>query len=181
MRVEFDRSLGSEQTIRDALAATGITVIGATALREPQGAGEDHAAHDHARTNHRDHGHGDRKHVKGDGHDHSYGEFLGPSTELIFAVSSGAVLGAGFAIQTLLPAAPGWFPTACYIAAYFFAGFYTLREAIDNIRLKKFEIDSLMLVAASTCHRIWPNRSVISAPARATSSRMRGSVTMAGS
>jgi Cd2+/Zn2+-exporting ATPase len=45
--------------------------------------------------------------------------------------------------------APAWLPLVCYVAAYFFGGFYTLREAIDNLRLKRFEIDTLMLVAAA--------------------------------
>ncbi|NLA68979.1 MAG: heavy metal translocating P-type ATPase, partial [Gammaproteobacteria bacterium] len=37
----------------------------------------------------------------------------------------------------------------CYVVAYVFGGFYTLREAIDNLRMKRFEIDTLMLVAAA--------------------------------
>ncbi|MCK9909653.1 HAD-IC family P-type ATPase, partial [Microbacteriaceae bacterium K1510] len=52
-------------------------------------------------------------------------------------------------IEKLAAGTPDWVPTACYIAAYFFGGFYTLREAIDNLRLGKFEIDTLMLVAAA--------------------------------
>lgn len=40
-------------------------------------------------------------------------------------------------------------PLACYVAAYFFGGFYTLREAVDNLRRKRFEIDTLMLAAAA--------------------------------
>jgi len=95
---------------------------------------DDHAGHDHARGEHAD-------------HDHE--GFLGPNTELIFSLLAGGLLGLGFAIEQLLPAPPGWLPTACYVAAYFFGGFFTLREAIDNLRLKKFEIDTLMLVAAA--------------------------------
>lgn len=152
VRVEFDRSEGSETAIRDALAAMGIMVVdraaAARALHAPKRVGESHATHDDAASDHTGHGHGDEKHAKGD-HDHAHGEFLGPNTELIFALSCGALLGIGFAIEKLLPAAPGWLPTAGYIAAYFFGGFYTLREAIDNLRLKRFEIDTLMLVAAA--------------------------------
>ena len=36
-----------------------------------------------------------------------------------------------------------------FIAAYVFGGRYTLREAIENIRARRFEIDTLMLVAAA--------------------------------
>jgi cation transport ATPase len=35
------------------------------------------------------------------------------------------------------------------IVAYVFGGFFTVREAIENIRAKRFEIDTLMLVAAA--------------------------------
>src|SRR3546814_20862015 len=74
---------------------------------------------------------------------------LGPNTELIFALSSDAALGLGFAIEKLIVGAPTWLPFALYIAAYVFGGFYTLREVIENLRLKRFEIDTLMLVAAA--------------------------------
>src|SRR5690606_18081164 len=87
--------------------------------------------------------------TKTDGHDHDHGAFLGPNAELIFALACGALLGIGFAIEKFVLAAPGWLPTALYIIAYFFGGFFTLREAIDNLRLRKFEIDTLMLVAAA--------------------------------
>src|SRR3546814_13370508 len=36
-----------------------------------------------------------------------------------------------------------------YLLSYFFGGYYTLREAIDSLRIKRFEIDTLMLVAAA--------------------------------
>src|SRR3546814_3911830 len=38
---------------------------------------------------------------------------------------------------------------SCFLAAYVFGGWFTLREAIENLRLKRFEIDTLMLVAAA--------------------------------
>ena len=41
-----------------------------------------------------------------------------------------------------------WVPWGCYITAYFFGGYFTFREAIENIRAGRFEIDFLMLVAA---------------------------------
>ncbi len=84
-----------------------------------------------------------------EGHDHDHGGIFGPNSELIFALTCGVLLGIGFAIEKLLPGLPGWLPTACYVAGYGFGGFFTLREAIDNLRLKKFEIDTLMLVAAA--------------------------------
>ena len=148
LRVEFDRvEHGSEEAIRDALTGMGLTVT------EPVGrvtAKSDHVHKDQVNNPHAGHDHGDHGHASGEkAHDHAHGGLLGPNTELIFALVCGAFLAVGFGIQKLMPIAPGWLPLSCYIAAYFFGGYYTLREAIDNLRLGKFEIDTLMLVAAA--------------------------------
>src|SRR3546814_20356600 len=63
-------------------------------------------------------------------------------------VCSSDLLATGFAIEKLTTA-PAWIPLACFLAAYVFGGWFTLREAIENLRLKRFEIDTLMLVAAA--------------------------------
>ena len=139
VRVEFDRERVSEGAIIDALRGLGLS-------RSKQVAPDDHAGHDHGPGGHAG---GKEEHGPGDGHDHSHANFLGPNTELIFALACGALLGIGFAIEKLVAGAPGWLPTACYVTAYIFGGFFTLREAIDNLRLRKFEIDTLMLVAAA--------------------------------
>jgi len=145
VRVEFDRTVGSEQTIRDMLSRIGVTVTAADRL--PERAGLSDAAT--AQERHDAHDHGDDRHGKGGDHNHSHSAFLGRNTELIFALACGAFLGIGFAAAKLLPALPGWIPLACYLAGYFFGGFFTVREAIENLRLGKFEIDTLMLVAAA--------------------------------
>ncbi len=85
----------------------------------------------------------------GAAHEHAHGGIFGERTELIFALLSGAFLAVGFAIEKLVESGPDWAPLACYVSAYFFGGFYTLKEAIDNARARKFKIDSLMLVAAT--------------------------------
>ena len=85
----------------------------------------------------------------GAAHEHAHGGIFGERTELIFALLSGAFLAVGFTIEKLVESGPDWAPLACYVAAYFFGGFYTLKEAIDNARARKFKIDSLMLVAAT--------------------------------
>jgi Cd2+/Zn2+-exporting ATPase len=151
VRVEFDRTQqGSEEAIRDTLGGMEVTVIGPIAAREPAAVperlGKVEVADARARSDYGEHGRAqDEKE-----HDHAeHGGVLGPNTELVFSLTCGVLLGTGVAIEKLLPAWPGWLSTACYIAAYFFGGFYTLREAIDNLRLKKFEIDTLMLVAAA--------------------------------
>lgn len=135
VRVEFDRDQTSESVIGEALARKGVTL----AKRGPASAPDPHAGHDH----------GADGHAHDEGHSHAHGGILGPNTELIFALACGVALGIGFAVEKLVAGAPGWIPTACYVAAYVLGGFYTVREAIDNLRLRKFEIDTLMLVAAA--------------------------------
>jgi len=83
-----------------------------------------------------------------DGHEHEHSGPFGANSELIFALLSGALLVAGYA-ASWLPQAPAWLPVASYVGAYAFGGYYTLREAIDTLRLGRFEIDTLMLVAAA--------------------------------
>ena len=42
-------------------------------------------------------------------------------------------------------AAPEVVSPALYLAAYFFGGFFTVREAIDSLKLRRFEIDIIAL------------------------------------
>ncbi len=92
---------------------------------------------------------GDHQHGPEDKHDHEGAAFLGPNTELIFALACGAALILGFAIEKLMPGSPGWVPQTLYVAAYGLGGFFTVREAVENLKAKRFEIDTLMLVAAA--------------------------------
>ncbi|UPY38862.1 heavy metal translocating P-type ATPase [Sediminicoccus sp. KRV36] len=89
--------------------------------------------------------HDDAAHAE---HEHDHGGPLGTNSELIFALLSGALLIAGY-LASWLTDAPAWLPVALYLGAYGFGGYYTLREALDTIRLGRFEIDTLMLVAAA--------------------------------
>ncbi len=79
-------------------------------------------------------------------HTHAHGGVFGERTELIFAVLSGVMLAAGWLIGQRVE---GAIPLAFYIAAYGFGGYFTLMEAIGNLRRRRFEIDALMLVAAA--------------------------------
>ncbi|MCB7482480.1 heavy metal translocating P-type ATPase [Christiangramia sediminis] len=86
------------------------------------------------------------------GHNHGCCEphndgIFGDKTELILAVSSGIFLLLGFLLNNfteldfvyiLIP----------YLFSYGFGGYYTLKEAIQEISKGKFQIDFLMLVAA---------------------------------
>ena len=162
VRVEYDKERIDEATIVATLGKLKVKPgkrIGSDHADDHVGhdhgaghhAGHDHGAGDHAGHDHGDRGHaeGPEKHGPGDGHDHAHANFLGPYTELIFALACGALLAIGFAVEKLVAGAPDWLPTAFYVGAYLFGGFFTLREAIDNLKLKKFEIDTLMLVAAA--------------------------------
>ncbi|HEY5646722.1 MAG: heavy metal translocating P-type ATPase [Gammaproteobacteria bacterium] len=81
-------------------------------------------------------------------HDHAHGGFLGPNTELIFVALCGATLAAGWALETFTALAP-WVPRSLLIGSYGFGAWFTVREAVANLRAGRFEIDSLMLVAAA--------------------------------
>lgn len=97
------------------------------------------------RWSHDDNGH---RHDNGDDHSHSRGGVLSRHAELIFSLGCGLLLGLGFAIEALNVAAPEWLPLALYCGAYVAGGLFTVREALSNVSRGKFEIDTLMLVAA---------------------------------
>ena len=80
-------------------------------------------------------------------HDHAHGGIWGKNTELIFSIVCGVLLGAGFAVSKI-PSMPDTVSLVLYIAAYFFGGYYTAKEAVQTIAKGGFEIDFLMLVAA---------------------------------
>ncbi|MCH2222202.1 MAG: HAD-IC family P-type ATPase, partial [Dechloromonas sp.] len=65
----------------------------------------------------------------------------------MFALITGVLLITGWIVGRLMPES-AWLSKALYVAAYGFGGWFTGREAIDNLRAKRFEIDTLMLVAA---------------------------------
>ncbi|NIM42808.1 MAG: heavy metal translocating P-type ATPase [Hydrogenophaga sp.] len=92
------------------------------------------------------HVHDDRDHGPGG---HAHGGVFGANTEAIFALLCGAMLGLGVLLERFAPSTPTWGPLALYLCAYFFGGFYTSREAISKLRQRRFEIDTLMLVAAA--------------------------------
>lgn len=79
---------------------------------------------------------------------HHHGGIFGERTELIFSAISGALLVFGVVLPFVVEL-PAWLSLSLFIAAYAFGGYYLLREAIDNLRLRRLEIDALMLVAAA--------------------------------
>lgn len=132
IRVEFDRSNTSETVLRDALRSMGVRVRGDVIDAhevEPEGEEHLHEAGDHD-------------------HDHDHGGRFGEQTELIFAILSGICVVVGFGLS-FVGAVPGWVPVSVYVAGYVFGGYYTVREAVDALRVGEFEVDFLMLVAAA--------------------------------
>ena len=125
LRIEFDRTQTNENDIRNVLADMRVSlerVKPSTSTRE--NAGE---AHDH---------------------DHAHGGIFGAQTELIFVALCGVLLLLGWLLPKFV-VMPSWGPLFVLVPAYFFGGYYALREAIDSVRNGRFEIDFLMLLAAA--------------------------------
>ena len=141
VHIEFDREQISYDQLREFLEKIGVKPRIALMASSDTTTKNTSPAHQEGD------GH---KHAGGEGkHEHAHSGLLGANSELIFALACGALLVSGYLIEKLMPNAPEWAPLACYVLAYGFGGFYTLREAIDNLRMKRFEIDTLMLVAAA--------------------------------
>ena len=160
VRIEFDRQANSAEAIGRTLSSWGVELTVDRAVRSASHApssndprSHDHgASHDHdpaEEPGHRQGSEGDHAHGGADhAHSHAHGGFLGERTELVFALVAGVLLAAGWVLERFA-AVPGWVPTAAYVAAYAFGGWFTAREAIENLRARRFEIDTLMLVAAA--------------------------------
>jgi Cd2+/Zn2+-exporting ATPase len=151
VRIEFDRAVASEQALEAALATLRLRRTGG-AHDHASGGAHDHAsggAHDHASGGAHDHDHA-HEHAGGHGHDHAHdhGGPFGANTELIAAIASFALLAAGFALS-FLPGLPALVPIGFYAASGIAGGWFILREAIEGLRLGRFEIDALMLLAAT--------------------------------
>ena len=81
------------------------------------------------------------------GHGHTSGGPLGEKSELIFAIVGGVLLATGWLLQWR-QIEPDWLPKALYVGAYAFGGWFTAKEAFENLRERRFAIDTLTLVAA---------------------------------
>ena len=156
VRVEFDRRSTSEEDIRAVLARYGVgfkpAAPSTTTGNAPVSPSRPQRTVDTS-TLAPDDITGRDEHAEGDGHDHGAGEHVhggpfGERSELIFAITSAVLWIGGFVAELA-----GWLDdsilTAVFIVSGFFGGYFTLREAIDGVRNKRFEIDFLMLVAAA--------------------------------
>ncbi|CAA0192997.1 CzcP family heavy metal (cobalt-zinc-cadmium) translocating P-type ATPase [Tenacibaculum maritimum] len=87
------------------------------------------------------------KHLKAKEHDHSHGGIFWESTELYFAILSGAFFFLGVVLEKLTGVSE-IYTLGSFVIAFFFGGWFTTKEAIEKIRKGEFEIDFLMLIAA---------------------------------
>lgn len=138
IQVVFDREDSSEEQILGYIAMTGLKVKqvddfhsqmqkeAPNEKKQPAASADKHG-HEH-------------------GGAHSRGVF-GEKTALIFAIICGALLGIGFGVS-FIKTLPENLYIGIYVAAYFFGGFFTTKEAISGLSNGNFEIDFLMLVAA---------------------------------
>ena len=146
VRLEFDTSKIDESEILKSLRKEGLdisdTQVSAERFLQQAGKSEPLEAEE------KEHNH-DHDHEEGEDHDHvhSHGGIFGKNTELIFSIICGALLGIGFGLS-YVEAVPSWVSLTLYIAAYFFGGYFTAKEAIQTVAKGGFEIDFLMLVAA---------------------------------
>ncbi len=81
------------------------------------------------------------------GHGHASGGPLGEKSEVIFAIVAGVLLATGWLLQWR-HIGPDWLIKALYVGAYAFGGWFTAKEALENLRERRFAIDTLTLVAA---------------------------------
>jgi len=138
VRVEFERAKITESQIEKALAEMGVAPSeqAAAPTQEVRELPAEAPPHECAKPAEAE-------------REHEHEGPLGANSELIFVLACGVFLATGFAIEKLWQSVPAWLALGCYVGAYGFGGFFTVREAIDNLRLKLFEIDTLMLVAAA--------------------------------
>jgi len=77
-----------------------------------------------------------------------HGGIFGERTELLFAIIAGLCVAGGFGLS-FVGSVSAWIPWSLYVGGYVFGGYYTVREAVDTLRVGDFEVDVLMLVAAA--------------------------------
>lgn len=149
---ELERSGGGgrvakvqERGVADVVTAE-VPVPQAELAHIREGGEHAHEDHAHAKGAHDEHAHGDEAGGHA-GHDHAHGGPFGEQSELIFAILAGVMLAAGWLVGRM-EIGPDWLSIVCFVVAYAFGGYFTVKEAIDNLRARRFEIDTLMLVAA---------------------------------
>ena len=131
IRIEFDQQVTDATQIQTAL--NGIDIE----LREVPEAGHRAASREP----------GGRSSPDAHDHPHDHGGLFGDRSELIFSVICGVLLFSGWLLSMSITP-PAWVALGLSLAAYFFGGYYAFREAFEDLRAGRLEIDLLMLVSA---------------------------------
>ena len=131
IRIEFDHQVADVTQIQTALSGIDIE------LREVPGSGQRGASGEP----------GGRSSPDVHDHPHDHGGLFGDRSELIFSVICGVLLFSGWLLSMSITPPP-WVTLGLSLAAYFFGGYYTFREAFNDLRAGRLEIDLLMLVSA---------------------------------
>lgn len=74
---------------------------------------------------------------------------FGSNREVTFALTSGGARALGFRPQQPAPGVPARLPFVLCARAYGFGGVFAVQEAFGDLRNRGFEIDTVMLVAAT--------------------------------
>lgn len=120
--LEFDPSLINREKLLATLSRVGVSSVREKAEEKGEGHGAD------------------------DGHDHAHGGPFGERSELIFSIACGVLTLGGWLLEKVSVPAP--LPISLFVVAYVLGGWFTVKEVVASLRLKKFEIDFLMLLAA---------------------------------
>ena len=78
---------------------------------------------------------------------HAHAGIFGAHTELIYALLCGLFLGSSWIAETWFDVPPLLLRVG-YLLAYFFGGYYTLRETWESLQQRQLNIDFLMIAAA---------------------------------
>ena len=131
VRVEFDREITTEENVSSVLSGVGEVADQTDRIVSERTSFQSQELDS-----------SQQDEEEGSHHSRMFGEW----TELTFAGLSGGLLLIGWLIS--LTSANPWISWTFAVVSYVFGGYFTLREAIENIQAKRFEIDSLMLLAA---------------------------------
>jgi len=74
---------------------------------------------------------------------------FGSNREVTFALTSGGARALGFRLQQPAPGVPARLPFGLHARAYGFGGVFAVQEAFGDLRNRGFEINTVMLVAAT--------------------------------
>ncbi|MGJ7032842.1 heavy metal translocating P-type ATPase [Niabella hirudinis] len=139
IQLEYNKEVTTDKTVLEQIGRTGLAIINVEDFHVHRQESQEKMHEDQDLNPDHDHEAG--------ADEHAHGGVFGEKTEGIFAIICGALLGIGFGLSFIGGVSP-YVSIGCYIAAYFFGGFYTSKEAIEGISKGAFEIDFLMLVAA---------------------------------